>query len=396
LTERLYYTDPSVWEFEATVVATGVDERGEWVELDRTAFYPTSGGQPADRGEINNVRVTEVAETEDGSIRHFLSAAPSMRGERVIGRIDVERRWRHRQQHTAQHMISALFERCYGFPTVSVHLGEDYSAVELEAPSVTVEQRERVEQEVNWLVRSNEEVEVLMISSDEAVSLPLRKAPDRTGMLRIIRIGDLDWSACGGTHCRCTAEVGIVKLIGMEKQRGHILVKFLAGGQALADYARRFSITESLTSTLTCHIDDLPGNIGKLIDENREQKRAVTALQKQLIPVRVQELAARVSTECGHRLVYEQAGFVDGSHVSALASELADRIDGIAALVFDGRLILAVSASCGLNAGDLVRAICASTGLRGGGNAAVAQIGGVAGGMVDACRGALLEALGRA
>ncbi|MCB2201851.1 hypothetical protein KQH51_03550 [bacterium] len=393
MTERLYYTDPTMVEFTAVVTASGADGDRSWVELDRTAFYPTSGGQLADRGMIDVRQVVDVVETEDGTIRHVLDTMAPAVGAKVTGRIDEERRWRHRQQHTAQHMISALFARNFGHPTVSVHLGEEYGAVELDAPSVDESQREKVEREVNRLIRADEDVEIMMVGRDEAVNLPLRKMPDREGTIRVIRVGDLDWSACGGTHCRTTAEVGLVKIVGVEKQRGHILVKFLAGSQALADYERRFGITEALSNALTCHTDDLPANLDKLVAENKEQKRALAALRKELLPIRAQQLALKAETHRNIKIVFEAVGGAEASEAAALASAVAVSIGGVAALIIEGRLALACAQASGVHAGNVARAICNATRLRGGGNAGAAQIGGVDASNVETVRSALMEAV---
>lgn len=393
MTERLYYTDPALAEFDATITSCGTEGGRVWVELDRTAFYPESGGQMADRGEINGEAVVDVVESETGVIRHILRGSVGEAGGFVTGRIDVERRWRHRQQHTAQHMISALFERIFGYATVSVHLGEDYGAVELDTPSIEAEDRDRVEQEVNRLVRANETIEIMMVSDAQASELPLRKAPERSGVIRVIRIGDLDWSACGGTHCGTTAEVGIVKLVGTEKLRGHVLVKFLAGVQTLSDYRRRFDVTERLSGIMTCGIADLPSNTEKLLTDNRDLKRRLTVLQRQLLPVKAAELVSQQFTRAETSVVVAEVVDVDSSLVSALAGQVAGEIGGAVALVVDGRMVLAVGERSGRHAGRLAQAICARTGLRGGGGASAAQIGGVDSATFEKCRAAFLEAL---
>ncbi|MBD3403557.1 hypothetical protein GF420_11725 [candidate division GN15 bacterium] len=376
MTDRLYYTDPSLLVFEATVTAVGRDDTGPWVALDRSAFYPTSGGQMADRGRIDDIAVVDVVETEAGDVRHVLASAIEETGKKVVGRIDEERRWRHRQQHTAQHLISAVAGQHFGWETVSVHLGEEYGAIEVPSTEVTAEQLTVIEREVNRIVRANEPVTIRIVPPDEIDQVPFRKTPDRSGPLRVIRIGDLDWSACGGTHCLSTAEVGLVKIIGSEKQRGRILITFLAGQQALADYQRRFAVTESLARELTCHFEDLPDKFDKLQREQKDQKKQLSSLQKQLLPIRAAELATRAESVDSVQVVVEAVADIGPGAAASLVGQAAEKIGGVAMLLVGDRLVIGVHPDTGLHAGNLARSLCDTLGLRGGGSPTAAQIGG--------------------
>jgi alanyl-tRNA synthetase len=229
LTDRLYYHDPDLLEFEAVISSVHKREAKVGTVLDRSAFYPTSGGQLHDIGRLNGVAVIDVEEDEDGQVVHVTESTVGEVGRRIQGAVDAERRWRHRQQHTAQHILSALCANLYNAETVSVHLGESYGAVELDVPAVSDSDMTQLEAEANRVVREAQPVEILLLSPEEAQRLALRRPPAREGIIRIIKTGELDWSACGGTHCRNTAQVGLIKLAGTEKLRGHCVVRFLAG-----------------------------------------------------------------------------------------------------------------------------------------------------------------------
>lgn len=391
MAERIYYTNPDQLEFEAVITAAGTEDERCWVELDRSAFYPTSGGQLHDTGSLNNVRVIDVVETDTGEVRHGVDQPVGEPGEAVVGRVDGERRWRHRQQHTAQHVLSQVFIRLHNAETVSVHLGEDYGAVELDTGDLSPEQLDTAENEANRLVRESLPVEIMFVTVDEARKLPLRKVPERTGTIRVIKTGDLDWSACGGTHCRNTAQVGVIKIIGTEKLRGHLLVKFLSGSQALLDYQSRFQITEDLAREYTCHPSDLGDKFAKLAEENKDRKKQIVSLQKQLLPAMADELANKSKVVASVPVVIESTEGVDGSMLGSLAGLVAEKNNGVVALFGDSRLVVACAPESGKHAGNIVRELCTRAGLRGGGSPTLAQVGGIDSATVQTCQSLLVE-----
>ena len=215
-----------------------------------------------------------------------------MFGDRVSGRVDEKRRWDNRQKHTAQHILSQAFIRLFEFESVSVHLGEEYAAIELSSGELSRAQMNEAEDEANRIILENMPVSINVVSSDQAAQLPLRKIPQREDNIRIIQIGDYDWSACGGTHCLSTAEVGIIKIVGSERIRDHSVVRFLAGGQAFSDYKDRYEITDSLSRHLTCAVSDLPDKFDKQTVEVKLLRKQITQMQKELLPSKVAELAS--------------------------------------------------------------------------------------------------------
>lgn len=396
MTERLYYTNPGLTEFEATI--TRVDHHeGEWlVLLDCSAFYPTSGGQQADRGTLGGAPVVDVREDDSGAVVHVLTAPPGEPGMTVHGSIDAVRRRRHRQQHTAQHILSQVCIRLFDMETVSVHLGDDYGAIEMQGSLLSSEQLAALELEANRIVFQNSPVTIRFVSRAEAAQLPLRKIPDREGTIRVIQIGEFDYSACGGTHCLSTAEVGLIKLTGATRQRGNVLVTFLAGQQALNDYRLRYHVSDQLANELTCHVADVPGRVTRLAEELKQARLQLSALQRELLPMRAESLAASALGSGTKSFVLATLPDLDARTAGLLLAEVVKRTSGTAAAIVEERLLVAVHAGTMPAAGDLVKALAAATGLRGGGSPTAAQLGGVSADRADGVIKKLRELLGHA
>ena len=218
MTERLYYTDAYLTEFDAAVVAVTQLEGRHTLVLDRSAFYPTSGGQPFDTGRLGDYAVVDVAAdgmTDGGTVYHILDRAadPALVGQSVHGRVDWPRRHDHMQQHAGQHLISQVFNRLFGYETVSVHFGEEDSTLDLDAAEVRPEQLDKAELMANDLVFRSLPITAYFVGDADLERIPLRRPPKVSGQIRIVEIAGFDWSACGGTHVRTTAEIGAVKFV---------------------------------------------------------------------------------------------------------------------------------------------------------------------------------------
>jgi len=375
MTERLYYQDSALLEFKARIVEIVQSGGNHYTVLDRSAFYPTSGGQLHDTGTLNGVEIIDVVEADGNDIRHISTQVVGRVGDSVTGLVEKERRWRNRQVHTAQHILSQVFTRLCDAETVSVHLGEEYAAIELATGSLSDSLLEQAECAANEAVRDNLPVEIIFAAGDEIEKLPLRKVPKRTGRIRVVKIGEFECSACGGTHCNCTAEVGMLKILATERIRNRVLVKFLAGSQVLLDYGRRFRVTNDLTRVFTCHLNDLGPKTEKLLAEHKQQHQEIVRLQKEMLPLRVDELVALARKVGGKPVVTRLVTGMDSSIINALASQTAEKINGIVVLHAENRLTVAASDTSGLHAGRLVKRFAEETGLRGGGSEYLAQIG---------------------
>ena len=229
-TERLYYFDSYLREFAARVARTGPDARGGVrVYLERTAFYPESGGQPSDRGTLGGTAVLDVIDEGD-EIAHILAETPA--GESVQGNIDWPRRFDHMQQHTGQHILSAAFERTGGYKTVSFHLGTESSTIDLDSDRVGARQMEAAEELANSVVFKNHAVQISFRSAAEAQQLDLRKPTYREGDIRLVEVADFDLSACGGTHVNATGGVGVICIRKVDRAKGLPRVEFVCEGIA--------------------------------------------------------------------------------------------------------------------------------------------------------------------
>jgi alanyl-tRNA synthetase len=369
VTQRLYYFDSQLREFEASVVERA--EGGRRVYLDRTAFYPTSGGQPHDTGQLDSVEVTEVVDEGD-RIAHVVSHPLS--ADAVHGRLDWARRFDHMQQHTGQHLLSAVVADLLGYATLSVHLGERSSTVDLDTAQLTYDQVVEVEERANELVAENRSVLITFEEATEA--LRLRKPTSRTGSIRVVTIADLDRSACGGTHVRATGEIGPVLLRKVERSGTGVRLEFLCGLRAVRHSRREAEVLTRLTAESSTSIDELPDVLGI----QRAELKAATSARRELETALNQYRAK----ELYHAAVADSQGL--RRTVVRLSSGRLDDIRGLgqafAALpggVFIGILetppsvLLAAAAESGINAGTVLKGLLQAAGGRGGGSPTLAQ-----------------------
>ena len=379
MSERLYYTDSYLRQFTAHVAAHSAD--GLTVFLDRSAFYPTSGGQPFDTGSICGVAVIEVAEEEDAGtgetrIAHRLAAPlPAEAAGAAVGcAVDWDRRFDHMQQHTGQHLLSAVFADVAGLRTVSFHLGAESSTIDLEGGAVTPAILAEVERRVNQTVFENRTVAIGFEEAGEAEGL--RKASGRTGVLRIVSIEGLDRSACGGTHVRATGEIGPVLLRKFEKVRQSTRVEFLCGSRAVAraraDYDALLKAAQSFSSTL----DEVPGNVAALIESSRAAAKSRRKLELELAGYQGKELyEATAPRPDGVRRVARrmESGNVEDLRAIATSFTAQPRAVFLATLSAPPSVLLAASEDAGVDAGKQLKAALAAAGGRGGGTARMAQ-----------------------
>jgi alanyl-tRNA synthetase len=284
MTNRLYYTDAYRTTFSASVVDRSDD--GLRIYLDETAFYPTSGGQPHDSGLLGSVKVVDVVD-EDDRIAHVLSAPLDAARMRLDGLIDWNRRFDHMQQHTGQHLLSAVFEDLFGAKTLSVHFGPDYSTLDVDAESISRNQLIAAEEQANALVAEGRPVSVTF--EDAAAASGLRKAPDRAGTLRIVSIAGIDRSACGGTHVRSTSEIGTVLLRSVEKVRKSTRIEFVCGLRAVRRARKDFESLTAIGVSLSASLDDAAGLVATQSERLKEGDNARKKLEKDLAVFRARE-----------------------------------------------------------------------------------------------------------
>ena len=396
MTERLYYTDPYAREFDATIAHVAPRPAGAFgglVRLDRTAFYPTSGGQPFDTGTLDAVRVVEVYDDEEGVV-HVVAEGHGLReGQRVRGAIDWPRRFDHMQQHSGQHVLSAAFARLFDVATVSFHLGADASTIDL-AREMTPRELAAAEDEANRIVWEDRTVAIRFAGEEDASRLPLRKEPARGGTLRLIDIEGFDLSACGGTHVARTGAIGVVVIARWERFKGGQRLEFLCGGRALGRFRALRDGLDGAARRLSAGLEDLPGAIDRLQSDVRELRRAQAALQGELARYRAEELGAAAEATPAGRVVLQSVD-ADANGLKSLASAITAKPGLIVVLVSTAAPRLAVVARSqdvvGVNAGDVLKALISQFGGRGGGRPDLAQ-----GGNLDGSAEAILDAARRA
>lgn len=276
MTLKIYYDNPYQFDFQAKVVRT-VQKNGRWgVILDQTCFYPQGGGQPADRGFLNESTVYDV-QLEEAEIIHYIDRPIS--DNSVHGRVDKVRRFDFMQQHTGQHILSQSLLRVGKWNTVSVHFGEDYVAIETDAADIPLEKYGEVERVANQIVLKNVAVKIEWVDPAEVERFHIRRPPPDVKKVRIVQVGDFDASACGGLHVSSTGEVGLIKIIGEEKIRGHIRIHALIGQRAFADYHRKMKTVQNLCCLLSCGEDSLIQRVQDMAEQLKDAQRNLARIQ---------------------------------------------------------------------------------------------------------------------
>jgi alanyl-tRNA synthetase len=366
-TERLYYNDCYLREFQARVVEVADDGRRVW--LDRTAFYPSSGGQPFDMGTLGGVAVRDVV--DDGQRVAHVVETPVALGE-VAGEVDWARRFDHMQQHTGQHLLSAVFEELFGIGTVSFHMGSAVSTIDVSAESLDARKIERVEERCAEIVAEARPVHITF--EDALADLGLRKASERTGMLRIISIDGLDRSACGGTHVRSTAEIGAIEIRKLEKIRATMRVEFVCGLRAVRAARTDFRLLSEISRTLSTPFEDIPELITAQIEKAKGLEKTCVRLSAELAKREGGELhAATVPGEDGIRRVEQRGPIDDAVRTRAQAFIAGGKAVFLAVSEDPASVLLAASADSGVHAGNRVKEAVSAAGGRGGGNQTLGQ-----------------------
>ncbi|HEX8150989.1 MAG TPA: DHHA1 domain-containing protein [Pyrinomonadaceae bacterium] len=385
MTQRLYYSDSHLVEFEARVVAVSTTADGRAaVSLDRTAFYPTGGGQPTDTGTLGRARVVECVEEEDGRVLHVCEGEPPAEGQSLVGRVDWPRRLDHIQQHTGQHILSQSFVELYGAQTRSFRMTEDMCEIDVELSDPSDEKVERAVRRANEVVWNDRAVRVHLVTPDEAARMPLRKDSARVGELRVIEIEGFDFSPCGGTHALSTGEVGCVVARQWERAKGLVRVTFAAGARALEDYARANRTARAAAALFSVARDEAAEAAARLQEEHKQLQRRLRAAEETAARAEARELyeEALASESVGGGPVVVARAFEgrDAEGLRRLASALAAHARAVALLgSVEGGAARLVFARGGEAPGDmnaLMREACQTLGGRGGGRPDLAQGGG--------------------
>jgi alanyl-tRNA synthetase len=400
MTKRLYYENSHAHEFDSVVeqVSAASGESRSGVILRETAFYPTSGGQVHDTGYLaingangpERLKVTEVADTEDGRIIHYLDASAKVpvAGTEVHGIVDAERRRDHMQQHSGQHVLSAAFIERYQIPTVSFHMGEDYCSIDLTTPALSSDQIVGAEKRANEIVFEDRPVHVRYVSRAEAEKLGLRKLPpaDRDE-LRLIEIEDFDLSACGGTHVSSSGQIGSILLRKTEKVRQGTRVEFVCGDRAVRIAGRDYNALSEAASLFSSKLWDVPEQIRKHAEESKllrkqkddaiEELAEVTAMAALHSQAEVNGRKVIVRAFAGRDLGFAKLFAQKVTRAATPAIALVASVMDPPGLVFAQTPAQASGGAPGPTAdmGALLKQVLASVGGRGGGSRDFAQGG---------------------
>ncbi|HYY57788.1 MAG TPA: DHHA1 domain-containing protein [Pyrinomonadaceae bacterium] len=381
-TERLYYTDSHLTEFEARVTSVTESVSG-WcaVTLDRTAFYPTGGGQPGDTGVLNSEPVVECMAEEDGDVLHVIQGRAPQVGALVKGRVDWERRQDHIQQHTGQHILSQAFVSLYGAETRSFRMMDQASEIDVALDDPTDERIDSAVELANNVIWEDRPVCVRVVTPEEAARLPLRKDSARAGELRIIEIENFDLSPCGGTHARRTGEVGLIAVRSWERAKGLLRIEFVAGRRALADYGRANGTARRVAALFSVARDEAPAGVARLLEENKQLGRRIRTLEEEAARAEGEEFVRNADQrDDGLRIIARTFDLRDADQLKHLALAIIAHPQTIALLGSrdreTARLVFARSADAPGDMSALMRSACEMLDGRGGGRPDMAQGGG--------------------
>jgi alanyl-tRNA synthetase len=380
MTTRIYYEDPLRTEFRARVVAHAAWSGAPAVVLDATAFYPESGGQMADRGALAGQGVRDVQVGDDGAVLHVMDLAPGSAlpavGAEVDGAVDRARRRVHMALHTGQHMLSRALADVAGAETVSSRLGETACTIDLDRAVAQERDLARAEDLVNAVVDDDVAVRAFFPAPAELAALPLRRPPKVTDGVRIVAIGEFDYTPCGGTHCTRSAQVGLVRVTGVERYKGGTRIYFEAGRRARSALAGHSDVLTSLARELTCGTAEVPGALERLRADLTRARESLGTARAKLATATADELAA-VALARGERQVTAAFDDADADFLRTIAARLTaaagtsgrcDMVAFLAARAADGVLVLvARGADSAFDCGGFVKRVAAASGGRGGG-----------------------------
>ena len=392
MTDRLYYHNSFLYDFVAALEEVRqVDGRTALV-LDRTVFYPTSGGQVFDTGWLElepleaarssflpKLRVGEVSDAEDGAVLHFIDGEVPEGAVRVRGFVDVERRRDHMQQHSGQHILSAAFVELFQMPTVSFHMGEESCTIDVDAKSLMTEQVRKAELRANQVILEDRPVGMHFVTAEKAREMGVRKIPPtERDELRLIEVQGFDLCACGGTHVRSTGQVGSILCRKVEKVKQGFRVEFVCGERAVRTARTDYETLVEAGALFSAGLWDVPTSIRKALEEGKAASKTQHRLLEEIAELEAAQLLAQAGGQSETRVIARVFPERDLAYVKLLAQKLTRGAKVVALLgAGAGQAALVFAQSPGLpnDMGAVMKEAMTKLGARGGGNKDMAQGG---------------------
>jgi alanyl-tRNA synthetase len=341
--------------------------------LDQTCFYPESGGQPCDKGQIDGINVLKVVEDKE-EVLHLVEKDVS--SKKIKGKIDWERRFDHMQQHSGQHILSQSFYEFFEAETLSFHLGIDSSTVEMDLRTISEEEIEKVEERANDIIFQNREVKSYFIPEEKIKSLPFRKPPQKEGLIRVVEVSDFDYSACGGTHVRRAGEIGLIKILKGERIRNNVRLEFTCGKRAFEDYSWKSKALYQLSGRFSAHERDVLTSVEKLLSDLKSQKRINRKLQEKMTGYLAQEFIGEAKGNIIKQIFTDKKA----EEVKYLALNIINKGDFVVLFGIKGEerghLVFACSQSLNIDMREIVPAVSSLIKGKGGGSPALVEVAG--------------------
>ncbi|SHF93490.1 alanyl-tRNA editing protein [Ornithinibacillus halophilus] len=379
-TEKLYYKDSYIRSFTATVLKSEMEDDGRYfVLLDKTAFYPTGGGQPHDIGKLNNIEVYDVQEVE-GEIRHYVEQ-PIELHKKCEGVINWDIRFDHMQQHAGQHILSAAFDDHFNYQTVSFHLGKEICSIDINVDSLSADKADKVEQIANNIILENRSIDTKWVTQEELSNYRLRKSISVSENIRLVIIPDFDYNGCGGTHPTSTGQVGLIKILHWEKQKKQTRVYFVCGNRVLRQLQNKHHVVQDLTTKLSVPQEKLVEKTEGILVQNKNLEKNINELNNQILEFEAIQLTNQIEIHDDIKII--KMAFQDKTmaELQVLARTLIGKRNDLLVLLvsdYDNKLqlVCARSESIEINVNQLLKQTLPLINGRGGGKENFAQGGG--------------------
>lgn len=367
MTIKLYYNNPYITEFTSEIIDSKKHQNKYHIVLKETAFYPEGGGQPCDLGEINGSKVEYVYE-ENNTIYHVLDE--NVDRTIVSCKVNFQRRFDHMQQHSGEHLLSAAFFKLYGGKNIGFHLGQDYVTIDISLPSITKEMIKEVENFCSEVILKDIPVKCSVVNKEELNLIPIRKETTVTEDIRIVEIESTDYSACCGTHVNTTSEIGMLKIIKVEKYKGNSRIYFKCGSRALNDYAKKHEIISELVKLLSSDEDNIISQVDSMIKTIKEKSRTISDLKSKFCELHVKDILLNFSGNI-YTKVYEVKSFEEVSEIGKLLGE--NNVDALIATTVDNNILLLANHDNSIDCGKVFKEHIKTFNGKGGGSKSRAQ-----------------------